>query len=93
VEVSDNTKVTPAIPDIADDFGVDQALASWVMSVYMISGAVMTILIGRFSDIFGAKKMLLLMMMIYTAATVFCRILSRHLHFTDYKGDSGYRYC
>ena len=31
----------------------------------------MTILIGRFSDIFGAKKMLLLMMMIYTAATVF----------------------
>ena len=29
----------------------------------------MTILIGRFSDIFGAKKMLLLMMVIYTAAT------------------------
>lgn len=29
----------------------------------------MTILIGRFSDIFGAKKMLILMMIIYTAAT------------------------
>ena len=29
----------------------------------------MTILIGRFSDIFGAKKMLLLMMVIYTAPT------------------------
>ncbi|MFY9966812.1 MAG: MFS transporter [Nitrososphaeraceae archaeon] len=66
-----HTSLSPAIPVIADDFGVDQALASWVMSVYMISGAVMTILIGRFSDIFGAKKMLLLMMMIYTAATVF----------------------
>jgi MFS family permease len=35
----------------------------------MITGAVMTILIGRFSDIFGARKMLLLMMVIYTAAT------------------------
>jgi len=62
--------LSPAIPVIAEDFGIDQALASWVMSIYMISGAVMTILIGRFSDIFGAKKMLLLMMVIYTAATV-----------------------
>jgi MFS family permease len=39
------------------------------MSVYMISGAVMTILIGRFSDIVGARKMLVLMMIIYTAGT------------------------
>ena len=64
-----HTSLSPAIPAIADDFVVDQALASWVMSIYMITGAVMTILIGRFSDIFGAKKMLLLMMVIYTAAT------------------------
>jgi MFS family permease len=48
---------------------VDQSFAAWVMSVYMISGAVMTILIGKFSDVFGAKKMLVLMMIIYTAAT------------------------
>jgi MFS family permease len=39
------------------------------MSVYMISGAVMTILIGKFSDVFGARRMLVLMMVIYTAAT------------------------
>jgi MFS family permease len=39
------------------------------MSVYMITGAVMTILIGRFSDIVGARKMLVLMMIIYTAGT------------------------
>ena len=39
------------------------------MSVYMISGAVMTILIGKFSDVFGARKMLVLMMIIYTVGT------------------------
>jgi MFS family permease len=61
--------LSPAIPVIADQFSVDQSLASWVMSVYMISGAVMTILIGRFSDVFGARKMLVLMMIIYTAGT------------------------
>jgi MFS family permease len=64
-----HTSLSPAILTIADDFNVDQTLASWVMSVYMITGAAMTILIGRFSDIFGARKMLLLMMVIYTAAT------------------------
>ena len=42
-----HTSLSPAIPAIADDFDVDQALASWVMSIYMITGAVMTILIGR----------------------------------------------
>jgi MFS family permease len=64
-----HTSLSPAIPVIADDFGVDESLAAWVMSVYMISGAVMTIVIGRFSDIFGAKKMLVLMMIIYTGGT------------------------
>jgi MFS family permease len=64
-----HTSLSPAIPTIANQFNVDQSLASWVMSVYMISGAVMTILIGRFSDIVGARKMLVLMMIIYTAGT------------------------
>ena len=64
-----HTALSPAIPVIADQFSVDQSLAAWVMSVYMISGAVMTILIGKFSDVFGARKMLVLMMIIYTAGT------------------------
>jgi MFS family permease len=40
------------------------------MSIYMISGAVMTIIIGNFSDALGAKKMLVMMMVIYTVATI-----------------------
>jgi MFS family permease len=64
-----HTSLSPAIPLIADEFDVDQSLAAWVMSVYMITGAVMTIVIGRFSDIFGAKKMLVIMMVLYTVGT------------------------
>ena len=66
-----HTALSPAIPVIADQFNVDQSLAAWVMSIYMISGAVMTILIGNFSDALGAKKMLVMMMVIYTVATIF----------------------
>jgi MFS family permease len=65
-----HTSLSPAIPVIADEFDVDQSLAAWVMSVYMITGAVMTIIIGRFSDIFGAKKMLVIMMLLYTVGTI-----------------------
>ena len=66
-----HTSLSPAIPLIADQFNVDQSLAAWVMSIYMITGAVMTILIGNFSDVLGAKKMLVMMMAVYTVATIF----------------------
>ena len=65
-----HTALSPAIPVIADQFNVINHLP-WVMSIYMISGAVMTILIGNFSDALGAKKMLVMMMVIYTVATIF----------------------
>jgi MFS family permease len=65
-----HTALSPAIPTIAVQFNVDQSLAAWVMSIYMISGAVMTIIIGNFSDALGAKKMLVMMMVIYTVATI-----------------------
>jgi MFS family permease len=66
-----HTALSPAIPTIADQFNVDQSLAAWVMSIYMITGAVMTIIIGNLSDVLGAKKMLVMMMVIYTVATIF----------------------
>jgi MFS family permease len=65
-----HTSLSPAIPSIAAQFNVDQSLAAWVMSIYMITGAVMTIVIGNFSDALGAKKMLVMMMAIYTVATI-----------------------
>jgi predicted MFS family arabinose efflux permease len=63
-----NTAMAPAIPVIADDFQISEALASWVMTAYMVSGAVMTVIMGRLSDLVGAKKMLMIMM-----ACFYCR--------------------
>ena len=95
-----HTSLPPAIPVIADDFGLDQSLAAWVMSVYMITGAVMTIVIGRFSDIFGAKKMLVLMMLLYTVGTALAgfsqniyTLLIVVVTTTNYTSGSGHSYC
>jgi MFS family permease len=40
------------------------------MTAYMVSGAVMTVIMGRLSDLLGAKKMLMIMMACFTVGTI-----------------------
>src|SRR5215469_17339542 len=63
------TMLLPAIPEIMKDFKVPYALAAWLFSGYMIVAAVMTPIAGKFSDIYGKKKVLLTLLVIYVAAT------------------------
>jgi len=61
------TMVLPAIPNFIKDFGVSYNTASWILSSYLIAGAVMTPIAGKLSDMYGKKKILLIVMMIYSA--------------------------
>ncbi len=61
------TMVLPAIPDFIKDFGIPYNTSSWILSSYLIAGAVMTPIAGKLSDIYGKKKILLIVMMIYSA--------------------------
>jgi MFS family permease len=65
-----NTAMSPALPSIQQDFDVSSSVASWVMTAYMVCGAVMTVIMGRLSDIVGAKKMLMIMMICFTVGTI-----------------------
>jgi len=40
------------------------------MTAYMVSGAVMTVVMGKLSDVIGAKKMLMIMMACFTIGTI-----------------------
>src|SRR5579863_9851126 len=60
------TMVLPAIPDFIKDFGISYNTSSWILSSYLIAGAVMTPIAGKLSDIYGRKKILLIVMMIYS---------------------------
>ena len=62
--------MAPAIPYIAEDFQISQSLTSWVMTAYMVTGAVMTVIMGRLADLVGAKKMLMIMMACFTVGTI-----------------------
>ncbi len=61
------TMVLPAIPDFIKDFNISYNTSSWILSSYLIAGAVMTPIAGKFSDIYGKKKILLIVMSIYAS--------------------------
>ena len=65
-----NTAMSPALTSIQQDFGISSSIASWVMTAYMVSGAVMTVVMGKLSDVIGAKKMLMIMMACFTIGTI-----------------------
>jgi MFS family permease len=63
------TMLLPAIPDIIREFNISYNTSSWILTAYLIAGAVMTPIGGKLSDIYGRKKMVLIIMVIYIIGT------------------------
>jgi MFS family permease len=61
------TMLLPAIPEIIQDFNIPYGTAAWIFSAYLIVAAVMTPVAGRLSDLYGKKKVLLTLLIIYIA--------------------------
>ena len=59
------TMLIPAIPDLIKDFHVSYSMSSWILTAYLITGAVMTPIAGKLSDTYGKKRILLIIMIIY----------------------------
>ncbi len=59
------TMLLPAIGQIIKDFDISYGTSSWILTAYLISGAVMTPIAGKLSDLYGKKKMVLIIFMIY----------------------------
>ena len=61
------TMLLPAIPEIIQDFNIPYGTAAWIFSAYLIVAAVMTPVAGRLSDLYGKKKVLLILLTLYIA--------------------------
>ena len=59
------TMLVPAIPDLIKDFHMSYSASSWILTTYLVTGAIMTPITGKLSDIYGKKRMLLVIMVIY----------------------------
>jgi EmrB/QacA subfamily drug resistance transporter len=59
--------VIPGIPTIQKDLSTTANIASWITSVFLIVGAAVSPLFGKLGDIYGKKKILLIVLLFYIA--------------------------
>ena len=64
------TMLIPALPFLINDLDISYNTSSWILTAYLIAGAVMTPIIGKLSDIYGKKKILLIVILIYSLGTL-----------------------
>lgn len=62
--------VAPALPVIAGQLGVSTADVSWVVTAYLLAASVATPIAGRLGDMFGRRRVLLIVLGLLAAGSV-----------------------
>src|ERR1700712_1253297 len=70
--VLDATIVNVALPAIQTDLGFSQSSLTWVVNAYLIAFGSFLLLAGRLSDLFGARRVFLTGLAVFTAASALC---------------------
>ncbi len=70
--VVDMTIVNVALPSIQRDLGFSQSGLAWVINAYLIAFGGLLLLAGRLGDLFGRKRVYLIGLGVFTAASVLC---------------------
>ncbi len=70
--VVDMTIVNVALPSIQRDMGFAQSGLAWVINAYLIAFGGFLLLAGRLGDLFGRKRIFLIGLGIFTAASLLC---------------------
>jgi EmrB/QacA subfamily drug resistance transporter len=70
--VVDSTIVNVALPSIQRDLGFSQSSLAWVVNAYLIAYAGIMLLAGRLGDLVGRKRIFLIGLIMFTAASVLC---------------------
>ena len=70
--ILDNTVVNVALPTLGRVFATDLSLLQWVISAYMLAQAAVIPLSGWLSDRFGAKRIYLVSIVLFTLGSALC---------------------
>jgi EmrB/QacA subfamily drug resistance transporter len=62
--------VNIALPTIANEYGMDAVLLSWVATAYLLAAAIFLVSIGRLADIYGRKKVFGIGIFVYTLSAI-----------------------
>src|SRR5678816_4820377 len=64
------TMLLPALPQLINEFNLSYNTSSWILSAYLVAGAVMTPVSGKLSDIYGKKRIMIILILIYTVGLI-----------------------
>lgn len=84
----DQTIVSTALPTIASEFNALNEL-SWVVTSYLITSAVATPLWGKFSDLYGRKRMLSIAVVIFLIGSILSGIAGSMGQLIAFRGIQG----
>jgi EmrB/QacA subfamily drug resistance transporter len=70
--VLDGTIVNVALPTIRDDLGFSQTSLAWIVNAYLLTFGGFLLLGGRLGDLFGQRRMFLVGIGLFTAASLAC---------------------
>ena len=74
VAILNNSLINVALPTMVSIFGSSTETMQWVLTGYMLANAVMIPMSGSLSAKFGAKKIFVLSLACFTAASVLCAL-------------------
>ena len=70
--VLDGTIVNVALPSIRDDLGFSQESLAWIVNAYLLTFGGFLLLGGRLGDLFGHRRLFLIGITLFTAASLAC---------------------
>jgi DHA2 family multidrug resistance protein len=70
--VMNNATVNVALPPMMTAFGLNIDQVQWVVTAYMIAGAVMVPTVGWLGNVLGNRNLFLLSMLVFIAASALC---------------------
>jgi MFS family permease len=59
------TMLVPSLPNIISEFNLSYSISPWILTTYLIVGAVMTPVTSSLAEIYGKRKILLVIMGVY----------------------------
>ena len=74
--VLDVTIVGVALPSIREDLGFSEASLAWVVNAYLLTFGGFLLLGGRLGDLFGHRRLFLIGIALFTAASLACGLAS-----------------
>ncbi|MER7481445.1 MFS transporter [Streptomyces sp. NPDC126510] len=70
------TVVVPLLPDLPRLTGASAGTVSWMVTATLLSGAVLTPVLGRAGDMYGKRRVLMAALGLMTAGSVLCALTS-----------------